>query len=226
MTTGKDGNGTMQRADAPDGARPYHHGNLREALLVAAEAVLAEAGTAGFSLRATARRAAVSHAAPAHHFGDVDGLLGALCERGFRRLTETMTAYLRDERTPVERLLRAGAGYVAFARAHPALFELMFGARMAREGGPSRGNAAFALLLDALGAARGRPIGTDDDWRAVAGTWAVVHGLAQLAIAGQLHFLPRARDAAGESGGTLGDEEIVRVLRETLADTRTRTKPR
>lgn len=211
----------MSASTETDGPRPYHHGDLREALLGAAEAVLAEAGTAGFSLRATARRAAVSHAAPAHHFGDVDGLLGALCERGFRRLTETMNAYRRGESEPVERLLRAGAGYVAFAQAHPALFELMFGGRMARtEQGPGKGDAAFAVLLEALGAVRGRAIETAEDWRAVAGTWSVVHGLAQLAIAGQLHFVPGGRDTEGRGGGAITDEEVVRVLRETLADAR------
>ena len=197
--------------------RPYHHGDLREALLVAAEAELAAAGTAGFSLRATARRAGVSHAAPAHHFGDVDGLLVALAERGFARLAEAMRVRRDGETDPVERLLRSGAGYVAFARAHPALFELMFGGRTAGVAG--LGDAAFALLLETLGEARGRALDGERDRRAVAGTWSIVHGLAQLAIAGRLGFLP---GAAGADGGAreVSDDEIVRVLRETLADAR------
>ncbi|NBO21074.1 MAG: TetR/AcrR family transcriptional regulator, partial [Rhodobacteraceae bacterium] len=66
--------------------KPYHHGDLATALIAAAHQELSEQGAAGFSLRRVARRAGVSHAAPAHHFGDAAGLLAALAAQGFRRL--------------------------------------------------------------------------------------------------------------------------------------------
>ena len=66
-------------------ARPYHHGDLREKLVAAAEAIILERGVDGFSLREAARRAGVSPAAPAHHFGDTQGLLSEVALRGFRR---------------------------------------------------------------------------------------------------------------------------------------------
>ena len=72
--------------------RPYHHGALRPALLAAAEAVIAERGVDGFSLRETARRAGVSPAAPAHHFGDARGLLTALATEAFRRFGDALEA--------------------------------------------------------------------------------------------------------------------------------------
>ena len=74
--------------------RPYHHGALRAALIEAAEAVIAERGVDGFSLRETARRAGVSPAAPAHHFGDARGLLTALAAEAFRRFGDALAAHL------------------------------------------------------------------------------------------------------------------------------------
>ena len=147
----------------------------------------------------------------------MNGLLAALCERGFARLHATMIEHRDAAREPTERMLRAGAGYVAFAQAHPELFELMFGARMTGIEGSAAGGAAFGVLLDALGAVRGGPIESEDDWRAVAGTWAAVHGLAHLAIAGRMGFLPSA--SCGKAGA-IRPEEIARVLRQTLADAR------
>jgi AcrR family transcriptional regulator len=69
----------------PKSKDSYHHGDLRAALIKAGEAVLAETGVTGFSLRAVAKRVGVSHSAPAHHFGDAKGLLDALATEGFRR---------------------------------------------------------------------------------------------------------------------------------------------
>ena len=75
-------------------ARDYHHGDLRAALLRAAEVELSERGVEGFTLRGCARRAGVSHAAPAHHFGDADGLLTALAAEGFARFNAAVAARL------------------------------------------------------------------------------------------------------------------------------------
>ncbi len=90
---------------------PYHHGALREALLSAAEAELSEKGVEACSLRGVAKRAGVSHAAPAHHFVDVRGLLTALAERGFRRFVETQKlAMSQAAPDPVSQLVASGVG--------------------------------------------------------------------------------------------------------------------
>jgi len=106
--------------------KPYHHGDLRAALLAAGEAELAERGIEGFSLRSVAKRAGVSHAAPAHHFGDVGGLLTALATEGFLRFQAALDAREAGVTDPRERALRAGLGYLDFATARPALFRLIF----------------------------------------------------------------------------------------------------
>jgi len=99
-------------------SRSYHHGDLRQALLDAAEELLEREGVEALSIRAVARQVGVSHAAPAHHFGDLRGLLTALAADGFRRFALALA-----EAGP---LAGQGAAYVRFARDHPGLFLLMF----------------------------------------------------------------------------------------------------
>src|SRR5262245_26184666 len=105
-------------------AAPYHHGSLREAMLRAAETILERDGIGGLTLRAAAREAGVSHAAPKNHFGDVMGLLSDLAAVGFARFRAAMEAHI-SKRAPA-RLEAIGRGYVTFARTHPDLFLLMF----------------------------------------------------------------------------------------------------
>ena len=176
--------------------RPYHHGDLAAALLAAAEAELAEAGVEGFSLRKVARRAGVSHAAPAHHFGDVQGLLTALAAEGFRRFLATQNAHeagaAPDARS---QMLAAGLGYVAFARERPALFRLLFGSSRPDYDNPglrAAAAAAYDHLVDQVTAVGGK------DMADVAAVWAIAHGLADLLAAGRLRNLdsltPAERD--------------------------------
>lgn len=177
--------------------RPYHHGDLRAALLAAAEAELAERGMEGFSLRSVAKRATVSHAAPAHHFGDVQGLLTALAAEGFRQFLAAQAA--REavaEKDPVSQIVAAGLGYVDFAIARPALFRLLWQSERPDFSDADLGQAARAAyqhLVDQVMAAGGRS--TADE----AAAWAVSHGLADLLAAGRLKgvgALPvAARDA-------------------------------
>ena len=103
-------------------ARPYHHGDLPRALLDAAVQAIAEVGPAAVSLRDLARRTGVSHAAPAHHFGDKAGLLTAVATDGFRRLAAT----LRETYQATGSFLEVGVAYVRFAVTHRAHFEVMF----------------------------------------------------------------------------------------------------
>src|SRR4029453_17310460 len=103
-------------------ARPYHHGDLPRALLEAAVEAAAEVGAAAVSLRDLARRAGVSHAAPAHHFGDKAGLLTAVATEGFELLADELT----DARDTGADFLGIGVRYVGFAVDHRAHFEVMY----------------------------------------------------------------------------------------------------
>ena len=177
--------------------KPYHHGDLRTALLAAAESEVAEKGVEGFSLRQVAKRAGVSHAAPAHHFGDAKGLLTALAADGYIQFLAAQA--LREaqvEPNAPAQLIAAGLGYVDFALTRPALFRLLFGSDRPDYTDPSLSQAADAAYLHlehqihACG-------GDQSDMTAV---WAMAHGLADLLAAGRLKPLhdlpPTARDAA------------------------------
>src|SRR6516165_5044320 len=107
---------------------PYHHGSLREAMLRAAESILERDGIRGLTLRAAAREAGVSHAAPKNHFGDVMGLLSDLAAVGFARFRAVMEAHISKSDPAPARLEAIGRGYVTFARTHPDLFLLCFAA--------------------------------------------------------------------------------------------------
>src|SRR3954466_14928653 len=106
---------------------PYHHGALREALLQAAERVLERDGLAGLTLRAVAREAGVSHAAPTHHFGDLTGLLSELAAVGFRQFNAAMASSGdAGGSSGLEKAMARAKAYVAYARAHPGMYGLMF----------------------------------------------------------------------------------------------------
>src|SRR5271169_3639688 len=108
--------------------RPYHHGNLREALLQGAVRVVAELGPAAFTLREVARRAGVSHNAPYRHFRDKDALLAAVAAQGFRELTVAMREAGERQLKPLDKLKQSGLAYVAFAVRRPEHFTVMFDA--------------------------------------------------------------------------------------------------
>jgi AcrR family transcriptional regulator len=173
----------------------YHHGDLRRALLEAAEIELAEKGPEGFTLRGCAKRAGVSHAAPAHHFGDVAGLLSALAAEGFERFLKTTSARMgtADPGDARARLVAMGLGYIEFARANPALFSLMFSSRKAdfQEDRLQRAaTASFEQLVAGVGAVAGvDPLTTREGRRQLAATWAIVHGLAHLLLSQRMKFL-------------------------------------
>lgn len=164
--------------------KPYHHGDLRSALLAAAEADLAENGIEAFSLRQVARRAGVSHAAPAHHFGDANGLLTALATEGYRQFLAAQ-AKREAEAAPDARaqLVAAGLGYIDFATTRPALFRLLFGSSRPDHSDPDlarASGAAYLHLVDQVHAAGGRSVADE------AIIWALAHGLADLLAAGRM----------------------------------------
>src|SRR5258708_37862551 len=100
------------RPAAPNESTPYHHGALRDGLLEAAERVLERDGLAGLTLRAVAREAGVSHAAPTHHFGDLTGLRSELAAIGFRQFNAAMTPARPTRPAPPEKTVARAKGYV------------------------------------------------------------------------------------------------------------------
>jgi len=107
--------------------RPYHHGNLREALLEAAEKALEAGGAASISLRELSRELGVSHTSPRRHFAGRQALLDALALRGFAHFDETLSRAIKQKNQAFQaRLTRLARAYVNFALRHPALLALMF----------------------------------------------------------------------------------------------------
>ncbi len=191
---------------------PAAERELREALLRAAEEEVAEHGSASVSLRAVARRAGVSHAAPAYHFVDKAGLLTALAIRGYQRLAASMREAIAtgDGQAPARELQAAGLGYVRFALAHPGLFDVMWRSSVLHRDDPEleqHADAAFDVLLEAIGAAqaRGWAAGRDATHLALV-AWSWVHGFATLWLAGPLCELAEGgsvEDLAAATGGLL-----------------------
>src|ERR1700730_12747034 len=148
--------GRLRRAGADDDT-PYHHGDLRDGLLQAAERVLERDGLAGLTLRAVAREAGVSHAAPTHHFGDLTGLVSELAAIGFRQFNATMEAARATGTVAQERAMAAAKAYVGYAPPHPGLYGLMFRTErlvMSRPSLCEAAHASFAGLAHAVGASR------------------------------------------------------------------------
>jgi AcrR family transcriptional regulator len=168
--------------DAPP-PHPYHHGDLRHALIEAAVASIAESGPAGVSLRDLARRVGVSHAAPRHHFGDKAGLLTAVAAVGYARFAARLSDAFRNGS-----LLDVGVAYVRFAIDERPYFEVMFRPDLYHRDDPAVAAPLREVDEIVFGAVR-TMLGTATPERVqVAGmtAWALVHGLATLIVGGNL----------------------------------------
>lgn len=179
---------------------PYHHGDLPAALLKAVEGAVADRGVSGLSLRDVARRAGVSHSAPAHHFANKAGLLTAFATQGYRLMVETVLDEIAQARPrdAAAELAVAGRGYVRFAVGHPAHFEVMFrldALNPADEEYTEASDAAFGLLTENIARcqAAGRLHGRSPELVAVS-AWSLVHGLAALWLSGRLAERTGERD--------------------------------
>jgi AcrR family transcriptional regulator len=172
-------------------ARPYHHGNLREALLHAGESALESGGVQNLSLRELAREVGVSHAAPRRHFSDKQALLDALALAGFERFGTTLDRAVADAGPGFEdRLLGLARAYVAFATEQPALIELMFASKHEAGAPPElaeAGERAFAPALRAIadGQAAGAVVPGDTE-RIAKIAFAMLQGLVAIVSNGML----------------------------------------
>jgi len=185
------------RGAARDG---YHHGDLRAALIAAAEEELAENGIDGFTLRGCARRAGVSHAAPAHHFKDVRALFTALATIGLRRLADVTEAFGREAPAgTVDHFIAIGRGYVTFAVENPAYFRLIFRGELLDRADPdfqAAGAAAFAVPVAAVAAYFGStdPMADPELAPIVVGLWSIVQGFSELLLSDQFRKATEGAD--------------------------------
>jgi AcrR family transcriptional regulator len=170
-------------------ASTYHHGHLRAALVNAALELLEESGEAELSLRAVARRAGVSPAAPYRHYADREALVSAVAAVGYRELAERLAAAHPLPSTP-EQLASVAIAYVQFALERPALFRIMFGEPCDRDN-DERVQATAAVSAYVRSIAQRTFPQADADALATA-IWALVHGLAFL-------YLDRKLDASSPS---------------------------
>ncbi|WP_415947373.1 TetR/AcrR family transcriptional regulator [Streptomyces sp. KLOTTS4A1] len=184
----------------------YHHGDLRRAVLTAALDVIAAEGPGALSLRDLARRAGVSHAAPAHHFKDRTGLLTAIAEEGYGLLADALAdaADLRER----------GVRYVRFGIEHPAHFQVMFrpdllhGDDTALLAARARAGAELRAGVAGVAGVAGMPEAGRGDSARLAGiaAWSLAHGFTTLLLAENLRGPVGERDP----------EDVFRALTELL----------
>lgn len=180
--------------------KPYHHGDLRRELIRHALAEISDNGVAALSLRELARRAGVTHGAPAHHFGDKAGLLTAIATEGFTLLADTL------EPARERGFLDTGVAYVSFAVDHPAHFAVMFGPG-ADDADPDLAAARdrAGAILDEGVADLPYPPREPDRGDAAIGAWSLVHGFATLWLNGALSL-------AADADPTVTARRIVTAL--------------
>ena len=178
--------------------RPYHHGDLRRALVEAGRRLLEAEGGADLSLRAVAREAGVSPAAPYHHFRDKSELLDALAFEGWDQLAEQMRAALAEAAPGRDRLVTLGVAYVRFSRMNPAIYRVMFNCSQSHETLPEklRDEGAYRLVCDTLiesGIDPRDEIGLE---LAAVAIWCAAHGVAEMV--GFKEFEPLQARLGGE----------------------------
>lgn len=184
MSWGKRGHGSDPGTD--QGPRGYHHGNLKEALVRAALALIAEKGPAGFTFADAARWAGVSPAAPYRHYRDRDALLADVARRGFEEFASALAKAWDEGRPDVLAAFdRLGKTYLDFAKREPSYYSAMFEAGVSPDADPAlreAGERAFGVLraaaekLVALMPAQGRPPAL----MVALHVWSMTHGIASL----------------------------------------------
>jgi AcrR family transcriptional regulator len=174
------------------GAKPYHHGDLRAALIESGTKLLRERGAAALSLREVAKAAGVSHAAPYRHFEDKAQLLAAIAAAGFERLRAAMQKAAADHpEDPRSQLIAAGEAYVDLATKHAETMQLMFGGmveqqKLRGELGHA-GSGAFEALVAIVEAGQRAEIFRRGETRELAlASWSIAHGLGMLLAGGTL----------------------------------------
>lgn len=182
---------------ASDALTPYHHGNLREALLEAGLELLRRDGAESLGLRELARQAGVSRTAPYRHFESKEALIAAIAEQGFLRLQAYQDEARRRHPDDVQAwFLECARQYIRFAVEHPEHLKVMFGpyiSQMPRQADHPlhvAGNATFAKLVDlVVKAQQAGLVRSGDPVEVSVSVWSLLHGFAMLLVQNRLEFL-------------------------------------
>jgi AcrR family transcriptional regulator len=207
------------RDSAASEPRPYHHGDLRRALIDAARRLLEKEGPSALSLRAVAREAGVSPAAPYHHFKDKAELLDAVSHEGWELLDEKLAAAAAE--TGHGRIAGLGVAYVQFARDNPALYRVMYDCSRDKENLPEHvhgadNDSAYCRVRDSLIAAGADPSDQVGLELATVAAWCAAHGLAEMA--GFKQFEPLKAALGGEDAFLRGVFEHMGLFARGLHD--------
>ncbi len=177
----------------------YHHGNLRQALLLAARELACESGIDSLTLREVARRAGVSHAAPYNHFSDKAALTRAMAAEAFHDLANALRVAAATQRKPLKALEAVGKAYLRYAFEHPAEFRFIFRDDLRQDETDEvnkAGERAYGVLLETVRTCHEAGLLSDQDPDLLALTaWSTTHGLATLLVSGPQQHLkadPRA----------------------------------
>ena len=174
-------------------ARPYHHGDLGRALVDAARRILEAEGPTALSLRAVAREAGVSPAAPYHHFKDKAELLLAVAQEGWDLLDDALAKAKAEASSAGEAMNNLGVAYVCFARENPALYRVMYDTARDREALPEGmqldKDSAYCKVRDTLVEAGADPAAATDLELATIAAWCAGHGLAEMTAFRQFDHL-------------------------------------
>ncbi len=203
----------MREAAAAE-SRPYHHGDLRRALIDAARRLLESDGPSALSLRAVAREAGVSPAAPYHHFKDKGELLDAVAEEGWDMLNHALTSARAMAVGVKDKMAALGVAYVCFARDNPSLYRVMYDGSRDKEDLPEHlkmtEDSAYCQVRDTLveaGADPGDEVGLE---LATTAAWCAAHGLAEMASFKQFDHLKVA--IGGEEAFFRGVFEHMKIF--------------
>jgi AcrR family transcriptional regulator len=194
------------RALNDDGGRRYHHGDLSRALVAAGRRILEAEGPDALSLRAVAREAGVSPAAPYHHFKDKGELLEAVAGEGWEELGEAIKTARVEAPTPAAAITEIGVAYVGFARRNPALYRIMYRSACDRETMPDSAkteDSGWTQVAQAIVDAGGDPADEQEMKLIQIAAWCTGHGVAEMA--GFKEFEP-LKEALG------GEEAFVRAV--------------
>lgn len=197
------------RETASAAAKPYHHGDLSRALVTAARRILESEGPAALSLRAVAREAGVSPAAPYHHFKDKNELLEAVAHEGWMQLGAEVAKARSEASSEHSALSEIGVTYVAFARQNPALYRVMYDNMRDRTEMPEHAKdeaSGWTQVECAIIDAGGNPDPSELQLATIA-AWCAAHGLAEMASF-------REFDSLKESLG--GEEAFIRAILDHL----------
>lgn len=179
-------------------ARPYHHGDLSRALVEAARRILETDGPAALSLRAVAREAGVSPAAPYHHFKDKGELLDAVAHEGWAALDAALTEARRKAADGKDRMTGLGVAYVRFARDNPALYRVMYDCSRDKDALPEqmKEEGAYCQVRNTIDERSGGTASPIDLELATIAAWCAGHGLAEMISFKQ--FAPLKEALGGE----------------------------